>query len=181
MERIVQAQLESGPVIQLPQVTPKTPIKSPMRHLSKLKSTLHQFVRDWSEEVHLPRNVFAYRCPFGWLTSVGLCDAGKERARYVLRAYCQGAAARASSQTIEPVSRTIRSTALRCSHHLGTMIGTLSACWCPVQGLDVWLSRSRPRATLCKAMSSRIKCYLPATLSSTGKIDLSLNCKLEDS
>lgn len=46
----MQAQLESGPPVQLPEVTPKTPLRSPARHLSKLKSTLHQFVRDWSEE-----------------------------------------------------------------------------------------------------------------------------------
>ncbi|GAB9468440.1 hypothetical protein Gpo141_00005756 [Globisporangium polare] len=50
LERIVQAQLESGPSVNLPVVNPKTPLQSPMRHLSKLKSTLHQFVRDWSEE-----------------------------------------------------------------------------------------------------------------------------------
>lgn len=57
LERIVQAQLESGPSANLPVVNPKTPLQSPMRHLSKLKSTLHQFVRDWSEEVcsHLTR------------------------------------------------------------------------------------------------------------------------------
>lgn len=47
----MQAQLESGPSVNLPVVSPKTPLQSPMRHLSKLKSTLHQFVRDWSEEV----------------------------------------------------------------------------------------------------------------------------------
>ncbi|DAZ98999.1 TPA: hypothetical protein N0F65_011254 [Lagenidium giganteum] len=50
LERIVQAQLDSGPHVDLPTVTPQTPLKSPIRHLSKLKSTLHQFVRDWSEE-----------------------------------------------------------------------------------------------------------------------------------
>ncbi|KAJ0409387.1 hypothetical protein P43SY_002277 [Pythium insidiosum] len=50
LERIVQAQLESGPAVALPEVNAKTPIKSPIRHLSKIKSTLHQFVRDWSEE-----------------------------------------------------------------------------------------------------------------------------------
>lgn len=50
LERIVQAQLESGPEVHLPALTPKSPLQSPMRHLSKLKSTLHQFVRDWSDE-----------------------------------------------------------------------------------------------------------------------------------
>ncbi|ETI54525.1 hypothetical protein F441_02622 [Phytophthora nicotianae CJ01A1] len=49
-ERIVQAQLENGPAYELPEVTPKTPLRSPLRHFSKLKSTLHQFVRDWSDE-----------------------------------------------------------------------------------------------------------------------------------
>ncbi|KAF4321551.1 hypothetical protein BBO99_00001022 [Phytophthora kernoviae] len=49
-ERVVQAQLESGPPMELPVVTPKTPLQSPPRHFSKLKSTLHQFVRDWSDE-----------------------------------------------------------------------------------------------------------------------------------
>uniref|UniRef100_K3W4W7 carnosine N-methyltransferase n=1 Tax=Globisporangium ultimum (strain ATCC 200006 / CBS 805.95 / DAOM BR144) TaxID=431595 RepID=K3W4W7_GLOUD len=49
LERIVQAQLEHEHV-ELPQVNPKTPLQSPPRHLAKLKSTLHQFVRDWSEE-----------------------------------------------------------------------------------------------------------------------------------
>lgn len=47
----MQAQLESGPPVQLPEVTPKSPLRSPARHFAKLKSTLHQFVRDWSEEV----------------------------------------------------------------------------------------------------------------------------------
>ena len=50
-ERVVQAQLETGPAYDLPVVTPKTPLQSPPRHFSKLKSTLHQFVRDWSDEV----------------------------------------------------------------------------------------------------------------------------------
>ncbi|TYZ58729.1 hypothetical protein PybrP1_011803 [[Pythium] brassicae (nom. inval.)] len=50
LERVVQAQLESGPPATLPEVGPKAPLQSPLRHLSKLKSTLHQFVRDWSDE-----------------------------------------------------------------------------------------------------------------------------------
>jgi carnosine N-methyltransferase len=50
-ERVVQAQLETGPTVELPEVTPKTPLQAPQRHFSKLKSTLHQFVRDWSDEV----------------------------------------------------------------------------------------------------------------------------------
>ncbi|KAE8876657.1 hypothetical protein PF005_g25660 [Phytophthora fragariae] len=49
-DRVVQAQLENGPAVELPEVTPKTPLQSPPRHFSKLKSTLHQFVRDWSDE-----------------------------------------------------------------------------------------------------------------------------------
>lgn len=48
--RVVQVQLETGPAVDLPNVTPKTPLQSPPRHFSKLKSTLHQFVRDWSDE-----------------------------------------------------------------------------------------------------------------------------------
>lgn len=47
----MDAQQKTGPSVELPEVTPKTPLSSPMRHFSKLKSTLHQFVRDWSEEV----------------------------------------------------------------------------------------------------------------------------------
>jgi carnosine N-methyltransferase len=46
----VQAQLEVGSSVQLPEVTPQTPLRSPARHFSKVKSTLHQLVRDWSEE-----------------------------------------------------------------------------------------------------------------------------------
>ncbi|CAI5724654.1 unnamed protein product [Peronospora destructor] len=49
-ERVVQAQLTTGPDYELPVVTPKTSLQSPPRHFSKLKSTLHQFVRDWSDE-----------------------------------------------------------------------------------------------------------------------------------
>ena len=51
LERIVQAQLESGPPVELPLVQPSQPLRSPVRHLSKLQSTLHQFVRDWAEDV----------------------------------------------------------------------------------------------------------------------------------
>jgi carnosine N-methyltransferase len=50
LEQIVKTQLESGPPVELPRVHPKVPLKSPHRHLSKLKSTLHQFVRDWAAE-----------------------------------------------------------------------------------------------------------------------------------
>ena len=50
-ERVVQAQLKTGPDYALPVVTPKTSLQSPPRHFAKLKSTLHQFVRDWSDEV----------------------------------------------------------------------------------------------------------------------------------
>nr|CCA19693.1 conserved hypothetical protein [Albugo laibachii Nc14] len=50
LERIVQEQLQSVPAIELPHINPRAKIQSPPRHLSKLKSTLHQFVRDWSVE-----------------------------------------------------------------------------------------------------------------------------------
>ena len=39
--------------LQLPIIKPRTKLQSPYRHFSKLTSTLHQLVRDWSHEVHL--------------------------------------------------------------------------------------------------------------------------------
>ncbi|OQS07067.1 hypothetical protein THRCLA_00923 [Thraustotheca clavata] len=48
---ICEMQKRFGPEVQLPaHVNFKQPLKTPYRHYSKLKSTLHQCVRDWAEE-----------------------------------------------------------------------------------------------------------------------------------
>ncbi|POM63120.1 N2227 domain containing hypothetical protein [Phytophthora palmivora] len=53
-ERVVQAQLENGPAFEIPEVTPKTPLQSPPRHFSKLKSTLHQFGKKERDMCYTP-------------------------------------------------------------------------------------------------------------------------------
>ena len=42
--------MKNGPPVQLPPPTVKGALRSPSRHFSKLLSTLHQCVRDWSSE-----------------------------------------------------------------------------------------------------------------------------------
>ncbi|RHY23998.1 hypothetical protein DYB28_001729, partial [Aphanomyces astaci] len=45
-------QANFGPEVDLPShINLKQPMKTPYRHYSKLKSTLHQLVRDWAVEV----------------------------------------------------------------------------------------------------------------------------------
>lgn len=47
---ICHAQLPHGPHVALPPHNPKLEPTCPVYHFSKLRSTLHQCVRDWSEE-----------------------------------------------------------------------------------------------------------------------------------
>ena len=47
----------NGPPVQLPSANVKAPLTSPMRHFSKLQSTLHQCVRDWSSEGQAERDM----------------------------------------------------------------------------------------------------------------------------
>ncbi|CCI47157.1 unnamed protein product [Albugo candida] len=54
LERIVQEQLRSGPVVDLPTINPRANLQSPPRHLSKLKSTLHQFGEAEREQCYRP-------------------------------------------------------------------------------------------------------------------------------
>ncbi|KAF0684556.1 Aste57867_23474 [Aphanomyces stellatus] len=50
-DQVCAMQSDFGPEVELPaQINVKQPMKTPYRHYSKLKSTLHQLVRDWALE-----------------------------------------------------------------------------------------------------------------------------------
>ncbi|CAK4093872.1 unnamed protein product [Aphanomyces euteiches] len=50
-DEVIAMQTSFGPEVNLPaQINVKEPMKTPYRHYSKLKSTLHQLVRDWALE-----------------------------------------------------------------------------------------------------------------------------------
>ncbi|RQM24206.1 hypothetical protein B5M09_007382, partial [Aphanomyces astaci] len=51
-DQVCAMQANFGPEVDLPShINLKQPMKTPYRHYSKLKSTLHQLVRDWAVEV----------------------------------------------------------------------------------------------------------------------------------